>query len=166
MTVPELIDAVLASVRGQFYSDRDREFMRDRTALMKAIARWGHECQRREWHLDASFIARELCDLLNEIKRSGAKWGYLPVYLHGAVDRRIGQRAEELQAASRKMAPKLARIVSGVQRVEAVVTPSDTEVLARLYKDLASRQRARRDGIKRAVSKMSLRAGPKQQELL
>lgn len=146
MTIPELIEAVLGSIRGQFYGDKPaREFLRDRPALMKAIARWGYVCAQRGWDFQSSFIARDLCLLLNEIKRQRVEIKYLPTYLHGAVDKRVRVRAEELQAAARLLAPKVNRSVAGIRPV-VVVERSDTEVLATLYRGLSAQQRQRRAG--------------------
>ena len=175
MTLPELIDEVLAVIRSQFYGERTREFMRDRTALMRGVARWGHECHQRGWQFDAPFIASELLTLLNEIKRAGAEFRYLPTYLHGAVGRSVGQRAEELSAQAKHERGRVTpaarlvnEVISGVRTVTAVREPSPTEQLARLYADLGRRQRARRDGLKRTKEKLNgaLRKKERQGELI
>lgn len=136
MTIPELITLVLNAIRNQFYADKVRDFMRDERALTKAISRYGYECHQRGWEFDSKFILRALMDLLNEIKRSSADFRYLPVYLDGAVKRHIGQRAEELSAAAKSTPKNVARLVKGVQTVEAVREASATEILAAVYKDL------------------------------
>ncbi len=144
MSVDDLISDTLDVIRSQFYPDHAREFKRDETALMKAIARWGYECHRRGWEFDAHFIQRQILDLLNDIKRRGADVQWLPVYLHGAVGRWIGQRSEELQAHARRVAPHIVKIVKGLGKVDAVVEKTDTEILATLYRDLRTKQRRRR----------------------
>lgn len=144
MSIDDLITDTLDVIRSQFYADRPREFKRDETALMKAIARWGYECRARGWHFDAQFIQRQFLELLNDIKRRGAEIKWLPVYLHGAVGRWIGQRAEELQAQARSIGTKATKIVQGVRSVDAVVEKTDTEVLATLYRDLRRKQRRTR----------------------
>lgn len=144
MSIDDLITDTLDVIRSQFYADRPREFKRDETALMKAIARWGYECRQRGWHFDAQFIQRQFLELLNDIKRRGAEIKWLPVYLHGAVGRWIGQRAEELQVQARSMGTKVSKIVQGVRTVDAVVEKSDTEILATLYRDLRKKSRSRR----------------------
>jgi hypothetical protein len=115
--------------------------MRDERALTKAIARYGYECTQRGWEFDSKHILTALMNLLNEIKRSGANIDYLPVYLDGAVKRHIGQRAEELSAAAKSTPRNVARVVKGVQTVEAVREPSATEILATVYKDLRRRRK-------------------------
>lgn len=155
MTIPDLISLILGSIRGQFYSDRPREFMRDERALTKAIARYGYECAHRSWHFQPQAILRDLANLLNEIKRADLQIGYLPVYLEGAVRRHIGQRAEELQAQARTIEPRLTKIVSGVKGVEAVREPSAVDILATVYRDLKSRKPARRQA-KRQPTQPSL----------
>lgn len=148
MSIDDLISDTLDVIRSQFYPDQAREFKRDETALMKAIARWGYECNRRGWAFDAAFIQRQVLDLLNDIKRRGLEIGYLPVYLHGAVGRWIGQRAEELQTAARRVEPHVTRIIKGVRGVEAVVEKTDTEILDALYRDLRrKKRRAKKPGL-------------------
>ncbi len=144
MTIPVLITTVLTAIHHQFYPDRPREFLRDRQALMRALGRWGHECARRGWDFQPEFIQRQLLDLLNEIKRRSADIQYLPVYLHGAVGRWIGQRAEELSAESKSVPRQVTKLVAGLQRVEAIREPTPNEILATLYRDLTQRRRAAR----------------------
>ena len=150
MTVPDLITLVLGAIRNQFYADRVREFKRDERALLKAVASYGYECQQRGWHFDAPAILRDLMSLLNELKLNSEAIGYLPVYLHGAVRRHIGQRAEELQSQARTIRPKVTRVVSGVSSVQAVIEPSSTEILSTLYRDLSARRPPRRKPAKQA----------------
>ena len=142
LKISDIIVDVLSSIRGQWYADRPREFLRDERALMKAVSRYGHECNERGWEFDARAIRVELLNLLQEIKRSGVEIGYLPVYLHGAVGRHIGQRAEELSARAKAAAPRAAKIVAGV-RAAIVIEKTDVEVLAAVYADLKSRRRPR-----------------------
>lgn len=134
MTIEDLIATVLDSIRSQFYAERpQREFLRDRTALIRAISKYGHECNQRGWHFDARFILHDIMKLLVEIRTSGADIDYLPLYLSGAVKRHIGQRAEELSAKAKTITPKVSKIVHGVGSVSAVVQSSDVEVLAKVY---------------------------------
>jgi hypothetical protein len=137
---------VLGAIRGQFYADHARDFLRDENALKRALATWGHECHRRGWDFDAPFIQRELLTLLNEIKRTDAAIDYLPVYLGGAIRRRVGQRAEELSAAAKTITARTGRVIKKLEgeQVTAVVQPSATEILATLYTDMTRAKRARK----------------------
>jgi hypothetical protein len=152
MTIPELIDQVLGAIRNQFYSDRDREFMRDYNALMKAISRYGYDCAQRGWEFSVSAILADLMKLLNEIKRTGADIKWLPTYLEGAVRRHIGQRAEELQAQARLSKPKVTKIMEGT-KLAVVITPDNTEILAAVYRDLKKQNKERRAQLKPAKVK-------------
>ena len=151
MTIPELIAMVLLSIRNQFYDGSEpkwgaRAFARDEKALTKAIARYGYACNERGWRFEAEAILKDLMGLLQEVKKRAADIGYLPVYLQGAVDRHVGQRAEELSARAKaqKATPKLVeQAVGGVQAV-VVVEKSGTEVLAEVYRDLAKQKRVQR----------------------
>lgn len=140
MSIPELIDLILASIRNQFYADDIRSFKRDERALTKAISRYGYECHQRGWDFETNHILHALLKLLNDIKRSGADIRYLPTYLDGAVKRHIGQRAEELSALAKSIPKNIAKIVKRTQKVEAVREPSATEILATVYRDLKRRK--------------------------
>jgi hypothetical protein len=147
MTIPELIERVLGAIRSQFYADRPREFLRDERALTKALCRYGHECHQRGWDFAAEDIRADLMKLLNEIKRTGAKIGYLPVYLEGAVTRHIGQRAEELSALAKSRSavlPTAKRLVNSMNVVTAVVEATNTHMLAAFYQHQKQVQRAKR----------------------
>jgi hypothetical protein len=167
MSIPELMACVLQSIRNQFYNGAQgslggvREFKRDETKLLKAISLFGHLCHQRGWELDAGYVLREIMTLLQSYKRSGVEIDYLPVYLTGSIKRRVGQRAEELQAASKSMrtttkgqtarerqrAPAIpaARLVNDVMdgktMVVAVREKSATETLADVYKALRTGKR-------------------------
>lgn len=155
MTVPELIHDVLGTIRRQFYCDQpERNFFRDENELRRAVARYGYACEQRGWHFDSRAILAELMQLLNEIKRTGADIHYFPRYLAGAVDRHIGQRAEELSAQAKALDRRVKRAVSTVQPV-VVVEKTDTEVLATVYRDL-TRLRRRRSRPGPAARELSL----------
>lgn len=151
MTIPDLIANLLGVLRNQFYADTPREFLRDERQLTKAIARYGHECAQRGWHFEPQFMQDDILKLLNEIKRTGAEIGYLPVYLEGAVDRHIRQRAEELNAKAKanKVPHAVQRVVNELGKVEAVRERTQTEVLAEVYQQLAQRKRQHRAALKR-----------------
>jgi hypothetical protein len=157
VTIDALISEVLNQVRNNFYADRPaREFLRDERAIMRAIARYGAECERRGWNFQVEFMWRELTALLRSMREKAADIKYLPVYLEGAVDRHIRLRAEELSAAAKlpkNIAMRTLKDVAVVQTIEA--TPVET--LALLYKDLRKRQKSKQ---RRTV------AAPKQGSLL
>jgi len=81
--------------------------------------------------------------LLQDIKRREADVRYLPRYLHGAVSRHIGLRAEELSARAKAIQPKVAKLVKGLRQVE-VREPTTTEILAAVYRDTIRQTRAAR----------------------
>lgn len=154
MTTADLIANVLDVLRRQFYADTPREFLRDENALKRALAIWGHECHHRGWDFDARYIQREILDLLNEIKRSGAVIDYLPVYLAGAIRRRIGLKSERLAADWRRIGNQSARVLKKVEAgvVTAVIEPTDTEILATLHHQLKRARRERKTS-RRSVQK-------------
>jgi hypothetical protein len=135
MTLECLMDTVLRSVRCQFYGDRMREFLRDRHALSRAVARYGYECEQRGWEFDAEFIASEFRILLLQIRETTADIAYLPIYLEGAVDRRIRLRADEISAEAKRLSSQVRRTVAGV-RVSSAPVPSATSTLAALYQQI------------------------------
>jgi hypothetical protein len=147
MSVPELIEDVLRRIRStDRYHGRDREFLRDRTALTKAIARYGYACNERGWHFQPNEILGDLVALLRDIVNKNAPIGYFPVYLEGAVDRHIRTRAEELNERARKSklpAALVPKIVSGTQVVR-VIEPTSVELLDAIYRDLKARRKAAR----------------------
>jgi hypothetical protein len=152
VTTADLITNVLDAIRGQFYADAPRDFLRDLNALKRALATWGHECHQRGWDFDAAFIQKELLTLLNEIKRTGADIDYLPIYLGGAIRKRIGVRAEELSAAWKSLGARTGRVVKKMEAgvVSVVIEPTATEVLSTLYQDM---KRARRERKAQPASK-------------
>jgi hypothetical protein len=143
MQIPELIASQLDLIRRSFYADRQREFKRDERALTKAIARYGYECAQRGWTFQVDFIANELRQLLISIRTAEADFKYLPTYLEGAIRRHIGQRAEEHQKQSGRVAIKVEKILDGIQPV-VVVQPTNEELLGKLYVDLKKTMRRRR----------------------
>jgi hypothetical protein len=144
MTVSDLITEVSRAVRNSFYTDKPvRDFVRDDRAIMRAIARYGYECDRRGWSFQVEFIHRELFSLLRSIREKDAEIKYLPVYLEGAVDRHIRMRAENLQVAARKLSNITQRAVKDIA-VLGVVEKTPVETLALLYRDLGQRRRTQR----------------------
>ena len=96
MTVAALIETVLRAIHRDFYSERSKDFFRDRVALTKAIARYGFECNSRAWEFSTQEIQKALLALLNKIRQSKMDIKYLPTYLEAAVDRHLRERADEL----------------------------------------------------------------------
>jgi hypothetical protein len=144
MTVDQLIAEVLNNLRNHFYAERVREFKRDERQLMKAIARYGYECERRGWHLQAEFICSDLITVLRKIRTGKAVIEFLPVYLEGTVDKHIGQRAEELSMQAKQTAQRAPELVKGLKSVTAIIEPTTVEVLGKLYVDLARTVKAQR----------------------
>lgn len=164
MTIPDLIAQVLQSIRNQFYDQAPgsmggvREFKRDETKLIRAVSLFGHLCHQRGWELDARYILREVMEILQSYKRSGVAIDYLPVYLTGSIKRRVGQRAEELQAASKAMngstTAQRTRLVNDMVKGATVVTAvrekSATETLADVYRALRKPKSKAREGARAA----------------
>lgn len=145
MTVPDLIEIVLQKVREQFYGDKPaRDFARDRTALVRAVARYGFACHRNGWEFEAHQIAADLVKLLPQIKAPDHQW--LPRYLENCIDRSIRQRAEGLQAHARKNAAPAAVAARGLSKltVAEVRQPGTVEILDALYRDQRSRAKAKK----------------------
>lgn len=152
MTIADLIAEVTNSVRNSFYADKPvQQFKRDERAIMRAIARYGAECDRRGWNFQVEFIWRELMALLRSIREKDADIKYLPVYLEGAVDRHIRLRAEELSAAAKSLSNITRAAVKDV-KVLQTVEKSPVETLALIYKDLKKRQAKRASRPDKAVA--------------
>lgn len=148
MTIPELIQNVVAAIGRQFYADRVNEFMRDLHGLRQAVTRYGYECERRNWQFEPDFILRDLMGLLNQLKVQGtAGIQYFPRYLEGAVDRHIRLRADELNAEAKALAPKVQKTIRRISVVQAIREPTAVEILAAVHteeKRLAAERKAAR----------------------
>lgn len=141
MTVPELIERVLVAVRDHFYGAKPpRDFVRDRTALIRAISRYGYACHQNGWEFEPAQIVADLLKLLPTIKPPEHQW--LPRYLEACIDRSIRQRAEQLQQAARKNA-RTANVASQALAKLTVLPatvivrePGSIELLDALHRDL------------------------------
>jgi hypothetical protein len=180
MTIPELIEQVLASIARDFYdldvhstqpinsndsqlSTSLRLYMRDRNALVKAISRYGYACDRRGWEFQVPHILKELMTLLISMREKKAEIHFLPKYLEGAIDRHIGQRAEELSALAHSQPRRQAhKLVDGLQRV-VVVEKSPTETLADVYRAL---KKPKSGGRSRTIGRDPDQKVPAQKDLL
>jgi hypothetical protein len=145
MTVAELINQVLDLIFQQFecYQElRVRDFMRDRPALMKAVARLGYTCEQNGWQLDVQECKQVLMAVLQDLKLRQDRINYLPIYLEGAVKRHLGQKAEEYSArqksrgSNRQTAVIARESLDGVTVVTAVKEKTATETLSELYVQL------------------------------
>ena len=143
--VAELIAALMSMIQKQFYQDRLGYFLRDQTALLRAISCYGYECDQRGWEFDVPHLRAELFGLLNSIRKNKTDFKYLPAYLNSAIRRHIGQRAEELSDQAKSIPSKVAKIVTDAKTkiVTAVREPSATEILAILHRDTKKRGKAR-----------------------
>lgn len=146
MTLEQLLATVLSQVRADWYGGRDREFFRDRQALLRAIARYGYECKQRGWSPCASFIATEILQVLRSVLKYKADISYLPVYLHESIGRAVRQRAEEIQRAAQETAAIAKRVVDKTDSVEIIREPTTVEILAPLYQSLTARRAQRTIG--------------------
>jgi hypothetical protein len=146
MTPADCINRCLTIIREKFYHDKpERIFFRDRTALTKAIARYGYACSQRGWEFDSVFVTRAVMATLVRIDDTDIQ--YLPVYLEQAIDRSVGQRAEELNAQDKRN-KRNREMTKALQRIQSSIIPdnqpvfekSDTEILAQLYRQLNTRK--------------------------
>lgn len=150
MNPAELIEQVLTHIQRQFYCDFPaRDFFRDRTDLIAAIATFAHECNVRDWQFDASFIYREISKILTSFKHSGTEIKWMPIYLQDAIRRHIGEHAEELKElakSNRGSAISSARLVPGLigrLRPVQILEPTAVEIAAKLYHDIRAIRRKR-----------------------
>jgi hypothetical protein len=141
MTLPDLLTLSLCRIHKDFYINREREFHRDYTALTKAIARYGYECAKRNWHLEPAAIYRDIHKLLSGVLKRRDEIEYLPAYLDSAIRSHIGLRSEEIQAQALTsgVTRKVAKVVEGTQVVAKVVS-TDTELLAALHTSIQRRK--------------------------
>lgn len=156
MTVAELITEVLGAIQRQLYAERPKEFFRDRTALKKAIALYGFECERRDWQFDVPFILSEVMNIIQVCKRQG-DIEYLPTYLRSAIDQHLREHAEELNARAKSIRTATEKALGKVAPAQVRV-PTAVETLALLYSDLRRQARTKR--------KPAVKAAAKQGELL
>ncbi len=144
MTVSELITSVLSTIRASFYLNKqERHYFRDHTQLTKSIARYGYECNRRGWEFEPRFIADDLIALLGRIKENRSDFEYFPIYLEHAVDGHIRNRAEELSAKAKLVAPRVAQLIDGVKPV-VIVEKKAVEVLSDLYREMHTASKLKR----------------------
>lgn len=157
MTVAELITNLLEVIRSKFYAGKPREWMRDQRGLTWAIVSWAKECNARGWNFEPAFIHKELMAVLLDIQAKDRDVEYFPVYFRGAIKRRIGQRAEELNAANKRIESQVSRAVAKVQPGE-VRQPTTNEILLALGADLRrlkrERQQVRRAGKREAQGEL------------
>ncbi len=142
MNLPDLLTLTLCRIHKDFYVNRNNEFHRDYTALTKAIARYGYECAKRNWHLDSSAIYRDIHKLLSGVLKRRNEIEYLPAYLDSAIRSHIGLRSEEIQsqALTSGVTRKVTKVVEGTQVVAKVVS-TETEQLAALHASIRRKPR-------------------------
>ncbi len=147
--VPRLIREVLGMIGRYFYDNppRQRDFMRDQNHLTQAIARYGYECERRNWQFNATAIQSDLLALLLKIRETGADIKFFPIYLEGAVDRHIRQRADELSAQAKQIS-RLSTKALGTLKPGDLREPTTVEILATVYKDLKRQRRGARTSVR------------------
>lgn len=154
-----LIDTCLTYIRTHFYADKARrDYHRDEQSLTKAIARYGYACAQRHWLFEPLEIQQDIIALLRKTVDRADQIQYLPIYLEKAIDRHIGERAEELsaKAKAKKEVPALVqKKLHGTQVVVIEQIPA-VQVLCTVYEDLRQRQqqaRAKRKAITHAKTK-------------
>lgn len=163
MSIDALIDLVLQRVFKEHYLGKSRreEWHKSRTALIKSIARYGHECANRGWEFEPEAIWAELMRVLDTMRERSLEIEiWFPKYLECSIDRHIRLRADELSAEAKRedrrgslhadprSAAKLAGVVVADLRIGTVRQPTAVEQLAVIYRDLHRRQKARRRAAK------------------
>lgn len=164
MTLPTLISQVLKRLFKDFYGpERVREFKRDERPLIKAITRYGYECNERGWFFNLDAIYREILGVLNRIKKAAMEIEYLPAYLESAITKHICMRAEELSAKAKAIHTQVSKIVNDAKKgiVTAVREPSGAELMAKVheFQREAMRKRQQEKSTMTHQSKMQLRFG-------
>ena len=145
MTIPELLIEVLAALRNQFYADKPvAHWFRDKTALTKAVTRYGYECEQRGWEFDVAFIRQEIMAILQSCKKHDCIT-YLPTYLSEAIGRHVREHAEELSAKAKSGRAIAERAMGKLrERPQGPPPPSDTRLLMLLHQEIKSVARARK----------------------
>jgi len=146
MTIDELIDSVVGRIHKEHYVGTSRMpcFHRDRVALEKSVARYGHECHQRGWEFEPETIYGEIMRILDSMtERTDAIRIWFPLYLEASVDRHVRLRAEELSAQAKKIASIVGRTVAWVQLAD-VREPTAVEILATVYANHERRRRQRK----------------------
>lgn len=141
MTVPDLIGTVLESVYKKFYVDREVIFYRDKTHIVKAITRYGHECHSRGWSISLKHIEGAIFKILEKTKVDEVR--YLPVYLEKAVDQHVRERSEELHDIALNINTQTGRIRIP-KPTNKTRTLSDCDVMSRIYVDLKTKMKNKR----------------------
>ena len=137
MTVDELILSVSERIRTDIYgANHQHEFYRDRHMIYRAIGMAGHECLEKEWLLSTDPLHNQLMQLMSNIEAHGVGIRYFPSYFAGAIRKWMGQHAEEWSMQAKRVEPHCAKIVAGINRVDAVRQPTSVEVLDALYRSL------------------------------
>lgn len=128
----DFIREVVGNIGRQFYEHNGRAFFRDQRALAKAVSRYGYECNARGWEFSAREVEQDILALLQEIKRSGAEFRNLPVYLEGAIARRIGQRSEEMASRADANASLFSKRKKGDRRKTVAAGTAAESIVGRL----------------------------------
>lgn len=139
MTIPQLIESTTRRIQKEFYACREHYFWRDYRALVKAISKYGYECEQRGWEIKPLAIYWDISRLLDSVRARRADIEYLPAYLEATVRSHVSMRAEEIQARSQNTGRTVRLLVDGLQPVAQVVS-SDTELLAALHLSLFRRK--------------------------
>ncbi len=145
MTIEALIKQTLDIIWQNHYELREREFHRDKRALLKCISRYGYLCKQRHWHVEPGFILREIMAVLQRTRKAKADIEYLPAYLDVAITKAVGQRSEEIAAEALNNTNRhLVKIVKDTVKITAVLQPTAVEILDTLYKNIAQHKRAKK----------------------
>lgn len=145
MTVAELLTEVLAAIRNQLYADKPvAHWFRDKTALTKAISRYGYDCEQRGWEFDVPFIRTEIMSVVQSAKKRDAI-AYLPTYLSEAIGRHVREHAEELNAKAKATRAVAAKALGKLHVAPTVPKhPSDTYLLSLLHQQMKTAERKRK----------------------
>jgi hypothetical protein len=133
-----VIARILNQIRLLHYKD-DPVFWKHRMHLVKAITRFGFECSKRGWDLDEATVCNTIINVVAKAKHS--EIDFLPAYLQSAIDRLVGQKAEELRDAAIRNSTRrsVRKVMNGVDKVDAVREPTLMEQFAAVHSGLTKR---------------------------
>lgn len=143
MNIHELVVKLTRQIQLDFYGGKPREFYKDYRALVKAITRYGYECQQRGWEPDADSIYKDIAGILMRARWRDKKIDYLPAYLQTAITQHVNTRAEEIQARSASSGRTVSIVMDGMQPVANVVS-GDAELLAKIHTSIIRKKSERK----------------------
>lgn len=137
MTIEAPIERTTRRIHKEFYAERDLRFWQDFRPLVKAITKYGYECNQRGWEMQPHAIYWDISRLLDSMRKHKDDIEYLPAYLESTVRNHVGMRAEEIQALSNaNRTSRAVRVITDGVRPVVEVISTDTQLLAALHASL------------------------------